>query len=138
MTEISRLTETEILDNIEELQYDDEFVKLRNHFLVRATERLNTKLMRVLLDKGANPNINGWGNIESLLHNLAHKYGSERNLKGEKILEAAKLLLDYGADPNIAGCNNLAPIQVCHSIMADEFENLLISYGADIEGNIPV
>ena len=74
-----------------------------------------------------NPNTNGWKNIESLLHNSIHKYGIEKKIKGEKILDAAKLLLDVDADPNIVGCNNLTLIQVCRSITAGDFENLLIS-----------
>lgn len=132
------LTESDVLNDIEYLQYQDDFMAVINLFLLRAVENLNTELVRVLLGKGADPNSNGSSDMESLLHGLVHKYGSQRTLKGDKILEVARLLLDHKANPNIVGCNNLTPVQICRSVRARVFEDLLISYGADVKGNTPV
>ncbi len=132
------LTQEEIKDNIDYLKYEDSFLEDLDFYLVRAIENLDVELMQLLLSNGANPNVNGWGDIESLLHELVHNYGSQRILRGDAILEAAKLLLEFGADPNITGCNNLTPVQICHSLGADEFEKLLIAFGADRSEAFPI
>ncbi len=138
MVDIKTLTKADIKENIDELILDNDFVSHVDSFLVQATEDLDIDLMRLLLANGANPNINGWGGLESLLHGLAHSYGSERQLKGEIIIETAKLLLEYGANPNIAGCNNLTPVQICKTTKATDFEKMLVNYGANPKGNDPI
>jgi len=138
MVDIKKLTKEDIENNIDELIYDDQFVSHIDDFLLQAVDDLDYKLLHLLLENGANPDIKDWSGVDSLLHSLAHQYGTERELKGKKIVSVAKMLLDYGASPNVAGYNNLTPIQICKSVKAKDFIDLLLKYGADPEGNIPI
>jgi ankyrin repeat protein len=125
----------EVLDQIDFLKFDPEFMEKLDFYLVRAVDALNVKLVRALLELGASPNALGYFSIESLLHYLAHEYGSSRTSKGEDIIKVMEELLKAGADPNISGANNLTPLQVCRSVKALELIDLLIKYGADPRGN---
>lgn len=124
-----KLSDEQILEDIDFLQYEDDFIAAREDLLRHAAMSFNDKLLKALLEAGANPNTLESG--DSLLHDLVHIYTTNRSLKGGSILRIVELLLKAGADPNIKGCNNLTPLQRCRSTRAEEYEALLLNYGAD-------
>ena len=75
---------------------------------VRAAKNGDLAVMRLLIEKGANPNIatrNKTTALMALVGGLGRKYGADLQVSAaeeKNALEAAKLLLDLGADVNAA------------------------------------
>ena len=75
---------------------------------VRAAKNGDLAVMRLLIDKGADPNIatrNKTTALMALVGGLGRKYGADLQVSAaeeKNALEAAKLLLDLGADVNAA------------------------------------
>ncbi len=107
---------------------------------VTAIENSNIKMLKLLLENGANPNQVYWDE-ESALWNL--QYNSCESLEIDEIrLQMAQLLLEYGADPNMNPGNEPEDLfdwvwfALCEDGYSDSwvylgrFFILLVAYGA--------
>ena len=127
-----------ILDNIEFIRDEDDFLKDRSAYLTESISDLDVVLIKVLLQNGADPDVNTQAQYETrnygFLHELINRFHLERTLKGSVIFDIIQILLEFGADPNRSGCSNIAPIQLCGD-KSKEIERMLLVYGAKPEGN---
>jgi len=88
--------------------------------LLEAAKNGHTDIVRLLLDKGAKPNI-------------SDKYGDSplmaAALKGHK--EVVKLLIEKGADPNMIDCDEYAALHYAVSMGHNDVIQMLLDNGAD-------
>ncbi|WP_039918574.1 hypothetical protein [Cellvibrio mixtus] len=128
-----------ILDNIEMLLLDDDFMLNVNSYLTEAIENLDLNYAKLLLISGANPNINTNAQFSirnhGFLHDLIHRYHVEKISKGDLIENAVHLLLSFGANPDCPGDSNAAPIQRCTG-KSGNIEKILLEFGANRAGNV--
>lgn len=127
-----------VMENIECLVFDSDFMSNLNLYLTEAVDNLDYTYTSMLLQKGANPNINSNAQYSSrnhgFLHELIHRFHVEKTSHGERIEELIALLLKYGANPNAPGDSNAAPIQRCTDSSVN-IKNLLLQFGAYPQGN---
>ena len=95
--------------------------------------------MRLLLEKGANPNLatrNGTTALMALVGGLGRKYGADLQVspaEEKNALEAARLLLDRGADVNAANEAGQTPLHAAAAIGANGVVRFLVERGARLD-----
>jgi len=124
---------SEIIKNADSLQYFDDFLDSRQYLLSHYVSEFDSEIVELLLKLGSDPNINPFsiinGNNLGFLFGLIDSYRVQYTLKGDVILEVAKVLLENGADPNIIDSSYSTPIEECGSKNMDSFKRLLQLYG---------
>ena len=106
---------------------------------VRAAKNGDLAMMRLLIDKGANPNIatrNKTTALMALVGGLGRKYGADLQvsaLEEKNALEAAKLLLDLGADVNAANEAGQTSLHAAAAIGANGVVRFLVERGARLD-----
>ena len=93
--------------------------QLPDTFLDLAACSANIKMVKLLLEKGADPNLIYDNGSENVLWNLQYADGindSENNLR----LEIVKLLLEHGANPRLKIEEELLNWAICYNIEEDE------------------
>ena len=106
---------------------------------VRAAKNADLALMRLLLEKGANPHIatrNKTTALMALVGGLGRKYGADLQVspaEEKNALVAAKLLLDLGADVNAANEAGQTPLHAAAAIGANGVVRFLVERGARLD-----
>jgi hypothetical protein len=106
---------------------------------VRAAKNGDLAMMRLLIDKGANPNIatrNRTTALMALVGGLGRKYGADLKVSDaeeKNALEAAKLLLDLGADVNAANEAGQTSLHAAAAIGANGVVRFLVERGARLD-----
>ena len=106
---------------------------------VRAAKNADLPLMRLLLEKGADPSIatrNGTTALMALVGGLGRKYGADLQVspaEEKNALEAAKLLLDRGANVNAANEAGQTPLHAAAAIGANGVVRFLVERGAKLD-----
>jgi ankyrin repeat protein len=106
---------------------------------VRAAKNGDLAMMRLLIDKGANPNIatrNKTTALMALVGGLGRKYGADLHVSAieeKNALEAAKLLLDLGADVNAANEAGQTSLHAAAAIGANGVVRFLVERGARLD-----
>ena len=106
---------------------------------VRAAKNGDLAVMRLLIDKGADPNIatrNKTTALMALVGGLGRKYGADLQVSAaeeKNALEAAKLLLDLGADVNAANEAGQTSLHAAAAIGANGVVRFLVERGARLD-----
>ena len=106
---------------------------------VRAAKNGDLAVMRLLIDKGANPNIatrNKTTALMALVGGLGRKYGADLRVSAaeeKNALEAAKLLLDLGADVNASNEAGQTSLHAAAAIGANGVVRFLVERGAGVD-----
>jgi ankyrin len=106
---------------------------------VRAAKNADLTLMRLLLEKGADPAIatrNKTTPLMALVGGLGRKYGADLKVSAaeeKNALEAAKLLLDLGADVNAANEAGQTSLHAAAAIGANGVVRFLVERGARLD-----
>ncbi len=101
--------------------------------LLVACQYWNYKIIKLLLDNGANPNYtseSGYNPIMVTIDNIQDSIQSNTFAHERKRFNIAKLLLDYGASPNCFGRMNSTPLTHALKIKNIELAMYLIEKGA--------
>jgi ankyrin repeat protein len=101
--------------------------------LMRAAKARDIPVMKLLLAKGANPNL-ATKNYSNALMFAAGLGGGRGGGAGEAVaLEAVKLCLDHGADVRAFNDNGDTPLHIAAAANAEGLVRLLAEHGADLE-----
>jgi ankyrin repeat protein len=106
---------------------------------VRAAKNADVAVMRLLLAKGANPNLptrNGTTALMALVGGLGRRYGADLKVspaEEKTALEAARIVLDLGADVNAANEAGQAPLHAAAAIGASGVVRFLVERGARLD-----
>jgi len=106
---------------------------------LRAAKNGDLEMMRLLLEKGADPTIatrNKTTALMALVGGLGRKYGADLQVsptEEKNALEAAKILLDRGADVNAANEAGQTALHGAAAIGADGVVRFLVARGARLD-----
>jgi ankyrin repeat protein len=106
---------------------------------VRAAKNADLAVMRLLIEKGANPAIatrNRTTALMALVGGLGRRYGADLKVSAaeeKNALEAAKLLLDLGADVNAANEAGQTSLHAAAAIGANGIVRFLVERGARVD-----
>lgn len=124
------LTREEVLEDLEVLAKNPEFLFFRDDYMRYAVAALDLDLASAMLQLGASPDRGEeWG--DGYLRDLFEIFISERTIKGAAVHAMMALLLANGADPNFVGGCNFRAVDLAMSNRCGEVADLLIAAGAD-------
>lgn len=93
--------------------------------LMRAARGRDIPVMKLLLAKGANPN------LATRNYSNALMFASGRG--GDEVLDAVRLCLEHGADVRAFNDNGDTPLHMAAAAGADALVRLLVEHGADLD-----